>query len=82
MRICTAFFHTLMQFDIRHFVLNELPSVRFIAIVCLKHVQWGLGLRTPLFTNNSVYEQIFRAKMPRDTKGVSDYEHNLATAAN
>jgi hypothetical protein len=45
-------------------------------------VQWGLGLRTPLFTNNSVYEQIFLSKTPRVTNGVSDYEHNLATAAN
>jgi hypothetical protein len=26
------------------------------------HTQWNLGSRTPLFTNNSVYEQIFRAK--------------------
>jgi hypothetical protein len=45
------------------------------------HIQWGLGLRTPLFTNNSVYEQIFRAKNASGY-GVSDYEHNLATAAN
>jgi hypothetical protein len=26
------------------------------------YIQWVLGLRTPLFTNNSVYEQIFWAK--------------------
>jgi hypothetical protein len=25
-------------------------------------IQWNLGSRTPLFTNNSVHEQIFRAK--------------------
>jgi hypothetical protein len=46
------------------------------------YIQRGLGLRTPRFTNNSVYEPIFRAKTPRVTNGVSDYEHNLATAAN
>jgi hypothetical protein len=38
-------------------------------------VQWNLVSRTPLFTNNSVHEQIFRAKTSRMTNGVSDYEH-------
>jgi hypothetical protein len=38
-------------------------------------IQWNLGSRTPLFTNNSVHEQIFRAKKSRMTNGVSDYEH-------
>jgi hypothetical protein len=39
------------------------------------YIQWNLGSRTPLFTNNSVYKQIFRAKKCRMTNGVSDYEH-------
>jgi hypothetical protein len=34
------------------------------------YIQWGLGSRTPLFTYNSVHEQIFRM-----TNGFSDYEH-------
>jgi hypothetical protein len=38
-------------------------------------IQWSLGSGTPLFTNNSVHEQIFRAKTSRMTNGVSDYEH-------
>jgi len=38
-------------------------------------IHWNLGLRTPLFTNNSVHEQIFRAKKSRMTNAVSDYEH-------
>jgi hypothetical protein len=29
----------------------------------------------PRFTNNSVHEQIFRAKTVSDEEGVSDYEH-------
>jgi hypothetical protein len=29
----------------------------------------------PRFTNNSVHEQIFRAKTSRMANGVSDYEH-------
>jgi hypothetical protein len=37
--------------------------------------QWNLGSRTPLFTNKSVHEQIFRSKTSRLTNGVSDYEH-------
>jgi hypothetical protein len=41
----------------------------------VKDIQWNLGSRTPLFTNNSVHEQIFRAKKSRMTNGVSDYEH-------
>jgi hypothetical protein len=32
------------------------------AAIVLTEIQWGLGSRTPLFTNNSVHEQIFRAK--------------------
>jgi hypothetical protein len=34
----------------------------FEIMVPSRRLQWGLGLRTPLFTNNSVYEQIFRAQ--------------------
>jgi hypothetical protein len=33
------------------------------------------GSRTIRFTNNSVHEQIFRAKTSRMTNDVSDYEH-------
>jgi hypothetical protein len=29
-------------------------------------LHWNLGSRTPLFTNNSVHEQIFRAKNVSD----------------
>jgi hypothetical protein len=38
-------------------------------------VEWNLASRTPLFANNLVHEQIFRAKTSRMTNGVSDYEH-------
>jgi hypothetical protein len=38
-------------------------------------VQWNLGSRTPLFTNNSFHEQIFPSKNASDDNGVSDYEH-------
>jgi hypothetical protein len=39
------------------------------------YILCGLGSRTPLFTNNSVHEQIFRAKKSWMTNGFSDYEH-------
>jgi hypothetical protein len=42
---------------------------------CTDRMQWNLGSRTPLFTNISVHEQIFRAKKSRMTNGFSDYEH-------
>jgi hypothetical protein len=39
-------------------------------------VQWNLGSRTPLITNKSVHEQIFRRKKKsRVTNGVSSNEH-------
>jgi hypothetical protein len=40
----------------------------------MNKLQLNLVSRTPLFTNNSVHEQIFRAKTVSDD-GVSDYEH-------
>jgi hypothetical protein len=47
--------HSLLY--ISHLPLNAVyipPSTHY----CM---QWGLGSRTPLFTNNSVHEQIFLA---------------------
>jgi hypothetical protein len=38
-------------------------------------IQWNLGSRTPLITNKSVHEQIFRKKKSRVTNGVSSNEH-------
>jgi hypothetical protein len=38
----------------------------FNCITILKYIQWNLGSRTPLFTNNSVHEQIFRAENTSD----------------
>ena len=53
-------------------------SIKLVIFLCLKiHypsvlvIHWNLGSRTPLFTNNSVYEQIIR------TKNVSDDERCL-----
>jgi hypothetical protein len=59
--------------------IHVFPDIIYIYNVDLQHliypVQWNLGSRTPLFTNNSVHEQIFRAKTSRMTNGVSEYEH-------
>jgi hypothetical protein len=45
-------------------------------------VQWGLGSRTPLFTHNSVHEQIFRAtNVSDDDRFLGLRTHKLATAA-
>jgi hypothetical protein len=45
-------------------------------------VQWGLGSRTPLFTNNSVHKQIFRAKnVSDDERFLGLQTRKLATAA-
>jgi hypothetical protein len=38
-------------------------------------MQSNLGSRTPLITNKSVHEQIFRKKKFRVTNGVSSNEH-------
>jgi hypothetical protein len=47
-----------------------------MALFAPNGLQWNLGSLTPLFTINSVHEQIFRAKKTsRMTNGVSDYEH-------
>jgi hypothetical protein len=54
-----------------------LMCVRVTTVAVKK--QYTVG---PRFTKAPVYEQIFRAKKSRVTNGVSDYEHNLATAAN
>jgi hypothetical protein len=52
-RICSVFIH----FHIKGMMLEKEKKL---------HIQWGLGSRTPLFTNNSVHEQIFRAKNVSD----------------
>jgi hypothetical protein len=45
-------------------------------------IQWNLGSRTPLFTNNSVHEQIFRAKnVSDDERCLGLPTRKLATAA-
>jgi hypothetical protein len=68
--------------NLKHELLNRLWSTLAVNVLinilqfsfqC--HMQWNLGSRTPLFTNNSVHEQIFWAKKSRMTNSVSDYEH-------
>jgi hypothetical protein len=45
-------------------------------------IQWNLGSRTPLFTNNSVHEQIFQAKkVSDDERCLRLRTRKLATAA-
>jgi hypothetical protein len=45
-------------------------------------LQWKLGSRTPLFTNNSVHEQIFQAKIVSDDERcLGLWTRKLATAA-
>jgi hypothetical protein len=45
-------------------------------------MQWGLGSRNPLFTNNSVHEQIFQAKnVSDDERFLGLRTRKLATAA-
>jgi hypothetical protein len=38
-------------------------------------IEWNLGSRTPLITNKSVHEKIFREKKSQVMKGVSSNEH-------
>jgi hypothetical protein len=38
------------------------PCIIKLYIYIYTHTQWNLGSRTPLFTNNSVHEQIFWSK--------------------
>jgi hypothetical protein len=63
--------------SVRHCHQNHLGNNFLYSQVAFyfQHVQWNLSSRTPLFTNNSVHEQIFRAKKSRMTNGVSDYKH-------
>jgi hypothetical protein len=46
------------------------PNLQFYG-----YIQWNLGSRTPLITNKSVHEQIFRKKKYRVTNGVSSNKH-------
>jgi hypothetical protein len=45
------------------------------------NVQWNLGSRTPLFTNNSFHEQTFRENVSDDERCLGLRTLKLATAA-
>jgi hypothetical protein len=45
-----------IQFYSRRSYIQDMGNAMFI-------IQWNLGSQTPLFTNNLVHEQIFRAKL-------------------
>jgi hypothetical protein len=59
-------------------IITTLWNSRYIPLV----IQWNLGSRTPLFTNNSVHEQTFRAKkVSHDERCLGLRTRKLATEA-
>jgi hypothetical protein len=84
----TLLSHPQEAFHKRHLVYYlRIMSVETAIVVGCYHtdgyyIRWGLGSRMPLFTNNSVHEQIFRAKnISDDERFLGLRTRKLATAA-
>jgi hypothetical protein len=94
LNFCVIFFQYTNKFITQpvlraHGLLQSQFSTEFDVVLLLSthSIQWGLGSRTPLFTNNSFHEQIFEQKslgwrtVSRITNTQAGYSGKLTVSA-